>query len=161
MCEQATSWRQPELKASLFHGSMVPGAGLVPPAAIALPTGEFVVGAIEPITRRVPVLQACRKAAFAVMLASVTFMKLQTPSVAREFGHERLACVAWDVQLRYMIEQRVQLATLPALEGEVILDEVKHASRLCDVGRFRAALDRFAALHNMLSGEDEGRDEQG
>ncbi|MGL4440146.1 MAG: hypothetical protein ACRCUE_12835 [Bosea sp. (in: a-proteobacteria)] len=79
----------------------------------------------------------------------------------REFGHERTACIAWDIHLRSMIEQRQMQATLSADEGEVILDEVKYASRQCEAGRFRNALDRFAGLHDLLSGEAEERDEQG
>lgn len=77
------------------------------------------------------------------------------------FGHEASACIAWDIQLRYMLEQRQLQATLSAADGEVILDEVKHASRLCESGRFRSALNRFAALYDLLSGEGDERDEQG
>jgi hypothetical protein len=97
-------------------------------------------------------------AAFAAGLMFVTL-----PAVAEDsdFGHERAACSAWDIQLRYILGVRQQQATLSLIEGEVILDEVMHASRLCQAGRFRTALDRFAALYDLLSGESEEREEQG
>ena len=79
----------------------------------------------------------------------------------REFGHERAACTAWDIHLRYLLETRVEQATLSSEEGIVILDEVKHASRLCMDGRFRSAFDRFALLFDLLSGEKEERDNRG
>ncbi len=71
---------------------------------------------------------------------------------------EIAACTAWDIHLRYLVEQRQRFGTLTEGEDRVILDEITFTSRLCDRGGYKRALDRYAALFALLSGEDDERD---
>lgn len=96
----------------------------------------------------------------AVLLIVLAPLSAPAHGKDREYGHERSACMAWDAHLRYLLEQRLHYGTLTSMEGDVILDEVKHASRVCEAGKFRNALDRFAALFDLLSGDDEEREDQ-